>query len=124
MNRKERTIFIVDDDSSLCRALGRLMKSAGYRNVHKFTSAEEFLSSVPFESPSLLILDLQLPGMSGVDLLKYLRVYGISLPIVLISAHDEELARAKSMKNPALSFLHKPFDEKELLSVIHSLIPE
>jgi len=99
------------------------MKSAGYRNVHKFTSAEEFLSSVPFESPSLLILDLQLPGMSGVDLLKYLRVYGISLPIVLISAHDEELARAKSMKNPALSFLHKPFDEKELLSVIDSLIP-
>ena len=89
MNRKERTIFIVDDDSSLCRALGRLMKSAGYRNVHKFTSAEEFLSSVPFERPSLLILDLQLPGMSGVDLLKYLRVYGISLPIVLISAHDE-----------------------------------
>lgn len=120
---KERTIFIIDDDSSLCRALGRLLKSAGYRNVHKFTSAEDFLSSVPFENPSLLILDLQLPGMSGIELMKYLQVYGISLPVILISAHDEELARAKGMKNSAVSFLHKPFDEKELISVIHSMIP-
>lgn len=124
MNRKERIIFIVDDDSSLCRALGRLLKSAGYRNVHKFTSAEDFLSSVPFEKPSLLILDLQLPGMSGIDLMRYLQVYGISLPVVLISAHDEELTRAKSMRNPALSFLHKPFDADELLSAINSIVPE
>jgi FixJ family two-component response regulator len=91
--------------------------------VHKFTSAEDFLSSVPFENPSLLILDLQLPGMSGIELMKYLQVYGISLPVILISAHDEELARAKGMKNSAVSFLHKPFDEKELISVIHSMIP-
>lgn len=124
MKREERTIFIVDDDNSLCRALGRLLKSAGYKSVFKFTSAEDFLSSVPFENPSLLILDLQLPGMNGIDLMKYLRVYGISLPVLLISAHDEELNRAKSMKSDSIAFLHKPFDEKELLSVIHSMIPE
>ena len=123
MKKHEPAIFIVDDDSSLCRALARLLRSAGYNDVHKYESAEDFLCSAHVKDSSLLLLDLQLPGMNGVDLLKHLRRSGRSIPVVLISAHDDELRRADSMKQEAVAILHKPFEETELLSVIHSLTP-
>lgn len=121
VKKNDLAIFIVDDDDSLCRALARLLKSAGYRNVGTFSSAEDFMLSSSPEEQSLLVLDLQLPGMSGIDLLQALRESGRSIPVVLISAHDEELMRAKSLPYDRVAFLHKPFEEKDLLSVIGSI---
>lgn len=121
MKKEELAISILDDDDSLCRALARLLKSAGYRNVDTFSSAEDFMSSSFPEEQSLLILDLQLPGMSGIDLLRTLRQSGRSIPVILISAHDEELMRAKNLPYERVAFLHKPFEENELLSVIDSV---
>ncbi len=123
MKRKELSICIVDDDRSLCRALARLMKSAGYVNVQTFSSAEDLMSSSPLGENALLILDLQLPGMSGTDLLKTLRQSGRTIPVVLISAHDEELSRAGSLPYERVAFLQKPFEENDLLAVIDSITP-
>lgn len=124
LKRTDRTIFIVDDDTSLCRALARLLKSAGYIDVRKFSSAEDFLHSATETNRPLLILDLQLPGMSGIDLLRHLKRSGRSIPAILISAHDEGLILAKSAMSGARAFLHKPFEEAELLSAIGSIASE
>ncbi len=123
MDREDCTIFIVDDDSSLCRALARLFKFAGYQNVHNFLSAEDFLHFGSIRNQSILILDLQLPGMSGIDLLQHLRSSGTAIPVILISAHDEELRRAVNMDHDSVAILHKPFEETELFSAIRSIVP-
>jgi len=121
MEMEERTICIVDDDTSLCRALARLLKSTGYRNVRTFSSAEDFIVGASIGTCSVMILDLQLPGMSGLELLENMRRSGHSTPVILISAHDEELMRAKGMRHEWAAFLHKPFEERDLISVISSL---
>jgi FixJ family two-component response regulator len=121
LKKEECMICIVDDDVSLCRALTRLLRSTGFTNVSTFSSAEEFIQADRGETCSILILDLQLPGMSGVELLHLLRTSGRSTPIILISAHDEELKRARETNHGWAAFLHKPFEEKELSSVISSL---
>jgi FixJ family two-component response regulator len=119
--KEECTICIVDDDVSLSRALARLLRSTGFRNVSTFPSAEDFMETAPAKTCSILILDLQLPGMSGLELLHHLRTSGRSLPIILISAHDEELRRARDANGQWAAFLHKPFEETELISVISTL---
>jgi FixJ family two-component response regulator len=121
VNRDECRIFIVDDDMSLCRALARLLRSTGYRSVSTFTSAEDFILGASLDPSSIMILDLQLPGMSGIELIENLRKSGHSTPVILISAHDEELRRAKGMNHEWAAFLHKPFEERELISVISSM---
>jgi FixJ family two-component response regulator len=121
LEREECTIFIVDDDSSLSRALARLLKFAGYQNVHNFLSAEDFLHFGCIRKQSILILDLKLPGMSGIDLLAHLRNAGLLIPVILISAHDEELRRALDLNHDSVAILHKPFEENELFSAISSI---
>ena len=120
---EEIDIEIVDDDESLCRALARLLRAAGYRNIHQSNSAEDFLHAAGRRHPSLLILDVRLPGMSGIDLLEHLGPTGSRIPVVLISSHDEELRRARDMHYDPVAFLSKPFEERDLLSVIHSINP-
>jgi len=120
MVRADLTVFIVDDDESVCRALGRLMKSVGYKKVETFNSVEAFLSRAPLEGPSVLILDLRMPGMGGIELQRHLRESGYQIPIVFISAHVDELARAKAMGTEALAFLKKPFDDEDLLAAIRA----
>jgi FixJ family two-component response regulator len=119
-SKKECTIFIVDDDQSLCRALARLLKAAGYRSVRTFSSAEAFMQEASLNSCSVIILDIQLPGMSGLDLMESVRSLGHTMPVILISAHDEQLSRARDMQHECTAFLHKPFEEAELVSVISS----
>jgi FixJ family two-component response regulator len=121
LKREECTIFIVDDDTSLCRALARLLRSTGYPSVRTFPSAEDFLLEASLDPCSIIILDLQLPGISGVELIENLRRSGHETPVILISAHDDELKRARGMNHERAAFLHKPFEERELISVISSL---
>jgi RNA polymerase sigma factor (sigma-70 family) len=114
-------IFVVDDDPSVRKSLERLMKSVGFK-VETFVSAEEFLQRKPYSGPSCLVLDVRMPGLSGIDLQKELAQKEISLPIVFITGHGDIPMSVKAMKDGAVDFLPKPFDEKDLLSAIDQAI--
>ena len=115
------TISILDDDDSVRRALGRLLRSAGL-NAETFATAEEFLNSATQPAPTCLILDLHLPGLSGLDLQARLKVQGRCVPIVFISGYTDETARAQALRDGAVAFLSKPFDEQELLDAVRRAV--
>jgi FixJ family two-component response regulator len=115
-------VFIADDDHSVRKGLERLIKSAGFK-VETFASAEEFLQHKPYRlCPSCLVLDVRMPGLSGIDLQKELIQKGTSIPIIFITGHGNIPMSVKAMKNGAVDFLPKPFDDKELLSAIDRAI--
>ncbi len=114
-------VSIVDDDASVGRSLKRLMKSAGL-DSQEFASAQEFLRRDPQDRPGCLVLDVRMPGLSGLDLQKELAVSGLSLPIIFITGHGDIPMSVKAMKSGAVDFLPKPFNEQELLDAIHRAI--
>ena len=116
----QKTVYVVDDDASLRKALGRLLKSAGYA-PEAFASAEEFLTRAPGAQAGCLILDMRMTGMSGLDLQKRLCEDGFNIPIIFISAHDDPQAYEQAMINGAKEFLRKPFDESSLLYAVESV---
>jgi FixJ family two-component response regulator len=112
-------VFVVDDDESVCRALKRLIKSAGLM-VRSFTSAEEFLNQGCQNVPGCLVLDVRMPGMSGLELQQKLLESGSLMPIIFISAHEDPQAYKQAMENGASAFLQKPFEDKMILDAIGS----
>ena len=114
-------IAIVDDDPSAREGLETLIRSAGWR-VETFVSAQEFLGRPGAEAPSCLILDLQLPGLSGLDLQKRMADVGLEIPIVFLTGHGNIPASVQAMKAGAVEFLTKPFDEGELFQAIQEAI--
>ena len=120
MTPQDRSIFIIDDDPSILRSVRRLMRSAGYRNVETFDSAEAFLSHALLKEPFLLVLDLLLPGMSGIDLHRHLRESGHSPDTVFISANERELEQARTICPESLAFLQKPLEKGSLLAAVRS----
>ena len=116
MEASTPTIAVVDDDESIRRALCRLVRSAGLR-VATFASAEEFLACEG-EGAACLILDVRLPGMSGLDLQRHLASVGRCVPIVFISARDDEQTCQAALAAGALAFLAKPFDDQMLLDAV------
>lgn len=123
--RESRTsdaiIAIVDDDASVREGLQSLIRSAGWR-VETFVSAQEFLGHRGAEAPSCLILDLQLPGLSGLDLQKRMATVGLEIPIVFLTGHGDIPASVQAMKAGAVEFLTKPLDEQKLLQAIQEAI--
>jgi len=116
------TVFLVDDDSSVRRALTRLIKSAGYP-VLAFSSAGEFLeNSVPSGGPACLVLDIRMPGLSGLDLQGELQKRDSILPIIFITGHGDIPMSVKAMKAGAVDFLPKPVKDKELLPAIEQAL--
>jgi FixJ family two-component response regulator len=111
-------IYIVDDDPSVSSALMRLVRSAGFVKVGTFNSAEDFLKRAVLEGGSFLILDVLLPGKSGIELQQHIRRSGLSVPVVFISAQEHQLERARKECPEALAFLLKPFGGEELLEVV------
>jgi len=109
-------IAIVDDDRAVREAMKLLMRSLGY-HTSTFGSAEEFLTS-QFNNTSCIITDLQMPGLSGLDLQDLLIARGHRFPIIFITAHPEENARARAMKAGAVAFLTKPVDADHLLGYL------
>jgi FixJ family two-component response regulator len=107
-------IAIVDDDAAICRALTRLVHVVGWSAV-AFASAEAFLQAGVQEPSDCLILDIRLPGMSGIELLEHCVAAGMSLPVILITAHNDVQVRRRAA---AVAFLHKPVDEQDLLQAI------
>ena len=114
-------IAIVDDDPSAREGLQALIQSAGWR-AETFASAQEFLARPGAEATSCLVLDLQLPGLSGLDLQKRMAEVGLEIPIVFLTGHGNIPASVQAMKAGAVEFLTKPFDEEELLLAIQEAI--
>lgn len=114
-------ISIVDDDESVRKALSRLFKSVG-RRVEAFASAEDFLSLASPRHTACLVLDLRLPGMSGLELQARLLAANYRIPVVFISAHGDGQARAEVLAAGAIDFLQKPFSEKALFDAINSAL--
>jgi|SRR6185436_10745941 len=117
----ESIIAVVDDDESVRTAIRSLLRSLGF-TVETFGSAEGFLGSAPLEDIVSLIVDVRLPGMSGLDLQHRLLAAGGGLPMVFISAHDDPVVRRRALAAGAVEFLHKPFSEKALTDAVHSAL--
>ena len=117
----DAVIAIVDDDPSAREGLEALIRSAGWK-VETFVSAQEFLGRRGAEAPRCLILDLQLPGLSGLDLQKRLAEVGLEIPIVFLTGHGNIPASVQAMKAGAVEILTKPRDEERLLQAIHEAV--
>ena len=114
-------ICVVDDDVSVREGVGSLIRSAGLR-AETFASANEFLASPRAEAPSCLVLDVQLPGLSGLDLQRELLKADVQIPIIFLSGHGDIPMTVRTMKAGALEFLTKPFDDEDLLNAIRRSI--
>lgn len=119
--KSDAIVAIVDDDPSVRRGLERLIRSLGWK-TETFASAQEFLSRSGTAAPSCLVLDLQLPGLSGLDLQKRMTEVGLEIPIVFLTGHGNIPASVQAMKAGAVEFLTKPFDEQDLLQAIQEAI--
>lgn len=113
------TVFVVDDDPSVRKALRRLLRSAGL-HVETFESAEEFLQFERNDGPSCLVLDIQMPGLSGLQLQEQLATSGSTLPVIFITAYEDTNVRTRALDQGAARFLEKPFDDDVLLDAIRS----
>ena len=115
------TVFVVDDESSVRVAIERLVGSAGLR-CETFRSAEDYLQAEREHDPGCLVLDVRMPGRSGLDLQQMLRMAGRQRPIIFLSAHADIPQSVQAMKAGAMEFLTKPFDPQELLDAIRQAI--
>jgi FixJ family two-component response regulator len=114
-------ISVIDDDASVRAAADNLLSSHGYL-VHAFASAEEFLQSARLDDSSCVIADVQMPAMSGLDLLTHTRAKGYALPFIFITAFPEESVRARALKAGAICFLAKPFAGPALISCVEAAV--
>src|SRR5262249_30430608 len=118
MNDLNSTVFVVDDDLSIRTALKSLIRSVGL-NVETFASCQEFLRFRRQEVPSCLVLDVRLPGKSGLDFQRELISMNIRLPVIFITAHGDIPMSVRAMKAGAVEFLPKPFRDQDLIDAIH-----
>jgi FixJ family two-component response regulator len=114
-------VFVVDDDPQVRASIRGLLKSAGLRS-ECFETAEQFLQRQPPGGPSCLIVDVSLPGISGLDFQQQLKSTGLQIPIVFITAHGDIPMTVKAMKSGAVEFLTKPFEDKDLLGAIQQAL--
>jgi FixJ family two-component response regulator len=112
-------IFVVDDDLSVRKALKRLLSSAGFK-VETFGSAEELLTSGRQELPDVFVIDVRMPGLSGLDLQKALTASGSRIPVIFITAYRDDQARTLAKEAGAVAFLQKPFDDRALLEAVET----
>jgi FixJ family two-component response regulator len=121
MSPERPVVFVVEDDASMRPALESLLRSVGLR-VQAFGSAREFLEQPRGGAPSCLVLDVRLPGLSGLDLQRELTAAGVPIPIIFITGHGDIPMTVQAMKAGALEFLTKPFRDQELLDAVRQAI--
>jgi FixJ family two-component response regulator len=121
MPEKKPIVFVVDDDVSVREGLGSLIRSAGL-GVETFASAQKFLDSPRSDVASCLVLDVRLPGLSGLDLQKQMAKANIEIPIIFITGHGDVPTSVRAMKAGAVEFLTKPFRDRDLLDAIQQAI--
>ena len=117
----DATVFIIDDDAGMRAAMQRLLKSVGL-HAESFATPQDFLRRKLPDSPSCLVLDVRLPGMSGLDVQRRLIEAGVLIPIVFITAHGDIPMTVKAMKSGAVEFLTKPFRDQDLLDAIQQAL--
>jgi FixJ family two-component response regulator len=121
MSESQAVVFVVDDDESVREALAGLVRSAGWR-VEVFVSAQAFLARAPVDAPSCLVLDVRLPGPSGLDLQQRMAEGHVEIPIVFITGHGDVPTSVKAMKAGAVEFLIKPLADADVLGAIEQAI--
>jgi FixJ family two-component response regulator len=121
MTETDAMVFVVDDDASIRESLKNLIRSVGLR-VELFASAQEFLGSKRPDVPSCLVLDVRLPGLSGLDLQRRTRDAGMEVPIIFITGHGDIPMSVRAMKAGAVEFLTKPFRDQDLLDAIQQAL--
>ena len=115
------TVFVIDDDARMRAAMLRLLKSVGLR-AEAFASPQDFLRRKLFNVPSCLVLDVRLPGMSGLDVQRKLIEAGVQIPVIFITGHGDIPMTVKAMKSGAVEFLTKPFRDQDLLDAIQEAL--
>jgi FixJ family two-component response regulator len=124
MSKGHPLIAVVDDDASVCRAMKRLIRSLGM-NAETFTSGKEFLDlleAMPSFHPDCVILDVQMPGMSGLEVREQLVQSSPSLPVIFITAHDEVGVRERVLAMGAVAFLRKPFNDELIVKTLNAAL--
>jgi FixJ family two-component response regulator len=117
VKQPDSIVYVVDDDFSVREAIKSLIRSVGLR-VETFGTAQEFLKSARPDAPGCVVLDVRLPGLSGLDLQRELAANGINLPVIFITGHGDIPMSVRAMKAGALEFLTKPFRDQDLLDAI------
>ena len=117
MSDPNSTILVIDDDPDVRASVGRLLRSLGY-NVQLFASIADFFKSDPPDGPTCLVLDVRLPGQSGLDLQRELAAANRDLPIIFVTGHGDIPMSVQAMKGGAIEFLTKPFRDQDLLDAI------
>jgi FixJ family two-component response regulator len=117
MTEASGVVFVVDDDAAMRRSLESLLRSVRIR-VELFASAQEFLRCTSPNSPACLVLDVRLPGLSGLDLQRQMAAANLDIPIVFITAHGDIPMTVQAMKGGAVEFLTKPFRDQDLLDAV------
>jgi FixJ family two-component response regulator len=115
-------VAVVDDEAPVRAALGRLLRLAGYQ-VAAFESGEQFLSSLVLRPPACALLDVNMPGLSGLQVQARLRADRVALPVVFITASDDPAIERDALEAGGLRVLHKPFGNDELLAAVRSALP-
>jgi len=123
MTQSEPTVFIVDDDPSVLEGLRLLMKSVKL-NVKTYSSAQEFLDSYNPDRPGCLLIDMRMPGISGLELQEILQSRNILIPTIIITGCGEVMDAVQAMKKGAIDFIEKPFNGQYLLDQVHKAIAE
>jgi FixJ family two-component response regulator len=121
MSEPEQIVYIIDDDTSMRSAVKRLVAAVGFR-VETFSSGQEFLESKLPEVPGCVVLDVRLPGLSGLDLQREMANRGLRTPIIFVTGHGDIPMSVQAMKAGAMEFLTKPFREQDLLDAIRQAI--
>ena len=123
MAKEDPIIFVVDDDEAVRLSTEMLIRSMGLR-VESFDSAAEFLEDFDPQQPGCVILDIRMPGMSGLELQEHLNKIKASIPIVFVTGHGDVPMAVKAMKAGAVDFIQKPFRDQELIDRVHAALDE
>jgi len=115
----EPTVFLVDDDVAVCSSIQMLIESVGLKAV-SFSNAQAFLAAYDPSQPGCLVLDVRMPGMSGLELQQYLVERGIYLPVIFITGHGDVQMAVKAMKAGGVEFLEKPFNDQRFVDAVHA----
>ena len=117
MANRQPLIAVVDDEESVRLALGRMLRASGYE-VTIYRSGEEFLESLQVSRPDCVVLDFQMPGLTGRDVQQALAVAKVRLPIILVTAHDQATLREKVLADGAVAYFAKPLRRDELIAAV------
>ena len=115
------TVFVIDDDPSIRRSIEGLLKSVALRS-RSFANTQQFIANSATDGPSCLVLDVRLPGVSGLDFQRQLADAGVHIPIIFITGHGDIPMSVKAMKSGAVEFLTKPFHDQDLLDAVHQAL--